>query len=293
MSYDYIIIGGSIAGSVCAYELCRKGSSCLVLEQCGSDHEKVCGGGISYKAIDLLLQADIEVEPLFKSNSQAVLGHIIYKDDNCTEKIYKAGNVSLGIQRHIFDEFMRRQAQRMGADICFEHKVSSVVFDDKEYYIDGYSGSQLIWAIGARSLEGTVPSGQSIGISGQIEGTSDLNENMFYYWYYVPTCESKYFWAFPIGKNLWNVGLWSRYAFNELRYEFEICLDRYFFPHIHGEWKYFRKPKAEFLGHHDQRIYPDRCLGIGDFAGMCNPINGGGIIGAIKSAITIIDSVVL
>ncbi|MDD7208816.1 MAG: hypothetical protein PUH29_01960, partial [Lachnospiraceae bacterium] len=189
--------------------------------------------------------------------------------------------------RNLFDGFLRKQAQKMGAVFCFEHKASNVIFTGDKYNIDEYSGDQLIWTIGARSLEGKIPQGQSIGISGQVEGRTDLSEDRFYYWYYDPVCESKYFWAFPIGQNLWNVGLWSRHAFPEMRHDYEGCLDRYFLPHLKGEWNYLRNPKAEFLGHHDQRKDHDGCLGAGDFAGMCNPVNGGGIIGAIQSALAI------
>lgn len=287
MKYDYIIIGGSVAGSICAYNLGRKGYRCLVLEQHSSDYEKICGGGISYKALDLLAQVGIEVAPLFALDSQAISGHIIYKGSGITEKVYKDGKVSLGTQRNLFDGFLRKQAEMMGADFCFEHKVQNVVFDGDKNNVDEYSGDQLIWAIGARMLNGKIPMEQSIGISGQVVGKTDLRNDRFYYWYYEPSCESKYFWAFPIGRDLWNVGLWSRQAFSKMRRDYEDCFNRYFFSHLKGEWNYLRKPKAEFLGHHDQRKEHDGCFGAGDFAGMCNPVNGGGIIGAIQSALAI------
>ncbi len=287
MKYDYIIIGGSVAGSICAYNLGRKGYRCLVLEQHSSDYEKICGGGISYKALDLLAQVGVEVSSLFALDSQAISGHIIYKGGGITEKVYKEGKVSLGIQRNLFDGFLRKQAEMMGAEFCFEHKVQNEVFDGVKYNVDEYSGNQLIWATGARTLEGKIPKGQSIGISGQVKGRTDLNEDRFYYWYYDPAYESKYFWVFPIGKNLWNVGLWSRQAFPEMRYDYEECLKKFFLPHLKDEWNYLRKPKAEFLGHHDQRKDNVGGLGVGDFAGTCNPVNGGGVIGAIQSALTV------
>lgn len=287
MNYDYIIIGGSVSGSMCAYSLGKKGYSCLVLEQHFSDYEKICGGGISYKALDLLAQAGIEVAPLFTFDSQMISGHIIYKDGNITEKVYKDEKVSLGIQRYLFDGFLRKQAERLGANFCFEHKVRNVIFDGDKYNVDEYSGDQLIWATGARTLDGKIPMEQSIGISGQVEGKNDLSKDRFYYWYYAPACESKYFWAFPIGKDLWNVGLWSRQPFPEMRHEYNDCFNRFFAPHLNGEWSYLRKPKAEFLGHYDQRKNQEECIGVGDFAGMCNPANGGGIIGAIQSALEV------
>lgn len=287
MKYDCIIIGGSVAGSVSAYNLGRKGYTCLVLEQCSPDYEKICGGGISYKALDLLVQAGIKVELLFALDSQTISGHIIYKGDDITEKVYKDGKVSLGIQRNLFDGFLRKQAKMRGADFCFEHKVQKVVFDGDKYNVDEYSGDRLIWAMGARMLDGKIPTEQSIGISGQVEGKADLSKDRFYYWYYELGCGSKYFWAFPIGNDLWNVGLWSRQPFPKMRRDYEDCLNRFFSPHLQGKWNYFRKPKAEFLGHHDQRKDHDGYIGAGDFSGMCNPLNGGGIIGAIQSALAI------
>lgn len=288
MNYDYIIVGGAVAGSVCAYNLCKKGYSCIVFEQHSSNYEKICGGGVSYKALDLLVQAGIEIEPLFMFNSQVISGHIIYKNGKSIEKIYKDGKISLGIQRNLFDEFIRKQAQKMGAVFCFEHKVSKVFFVDDNYTIDEQSGSKIVWAVGARTLLGTIPNGQSIGISGQIKARVELCKDRFYYWYYEPDCESKYFWVFPIGQDMWNVGLWSRHAFPEMKHEYEECLNRFFVPHIKGKWNYWRNPKADFLGHHDQRKDNGGCMGVGDFAGMCNPVNGGGIIGAIQSSLGII-----
>ncbi|MCR5668581.1 MAG: NAD(P)/FAD-dependent oxidoreductase [Lachnospiraceae bacterium] len=288
MNYDYIIIGGSVAGSICAYDLCKKGYRCLVLEQNAQDHEKICGGGVSFKALDMLIHAGIEIEPLLSDDLQMISGHVIFKDDKSIEKVYKDGKSSIGIQRNIFDGFLRKQAQKMGAVFCFEHKVSKVMFSNGRYTIDGYSGDRLIWAIGARTLDGEIPYGQSIGISGQVKARVDLRTDRFYYWYYEPSCETKYFWAFPIGRDLWNVGIWSREAFPQMRYEYEKCMDSYFLPHKMGEWNYLRSPKAEFLGHYDQRKDHEGCLGVGDFAGMCNPVNGGGIIGAIQSALSVI-----
>ena len=96
----------------------------------------------------------------------------------------------------------------------------------------------------------------------------------------------KYFWAFPIGDYLWNVGIWSRNYDKGLKRLYNESLNEYFLSKVIGDWEYLRKPKAEFLGHYDQRndgLYMKD--GIGDFAGCCNPVNGGGIHYAIKSAV--------
>ena len=248
--------------------------------------EKVCGGGVSYKALRKLSEINIDIEPLFSMNSQAIVGHQIACGSDTIKRYYKKGNVSLGIQRCILDSYLAEQAKRQGAQFSLGENVIHI-YKEGEYYIaNGYHSKDIVMASGARQLTGKLLKGQSIGYSGQICAKSILDINMFYYWYYETGNDKKYFWAFPIGVDLWNVGIWSRYPFKNLKYDYNECLKKYFLANIVGQWTYYREPKAEFLGNVDQRC-SNLILknGIGDFAGKCSSVNGGGIIGAIDSAI--------
>lgn len=286
MIYDYIIVGGGIAGSVCAYELGKKGKRCLILERNSRQAEKVCGGGVSYKALRMLKEIGIAAEPLFLMNARQVGGHVIYEDGGCTEKLYGEGRVSLGIQRTLLDQYLLCAAAHVHAQIQFGQRAAMVTKSGELYEVNGFLARELVWASGARGISGEIPKEQSIGLSGQIAANVNLAEDRFHYWYFDAADHEKYFWAFPIGGHLWNVGVWNRHFDRKLRNDYQHCLEAFFLHKVSGKWEYVRKPRAEFLGHCDQRR-PDsyRKNGIGDFAGTCNPVNGGGIHYAIRSAI--------
>lgn len=291
MIYDYIIIGGGVAGSVCAYELGKKGKKCLILEKNSRQSEKVCGGGVSYEALRMLEKIGIATEPLFLLDSKRITGHVIYQNGGCKEKIYCGGRASLGIQRSLLDHYLVCAALLYHAQIQYGEEVTKILKSGGVYDINGFLAKELVWASGARSISGGIPGEQSIGLSGQIAAKVNLAENMFHYWYFAAKNHEKYFWAFPIGNNLWNVGVWNRNFNRELKKDYQHCLEEFFLDKVVGEWNYLRKPKAEFLGHCDQRN-PDSYMrnGIGDFAGTCNPSNGGGIHYAIQSAVEYADT---
>lgn len=293
MVYDYAIIGAGVAGTVCAYQLAQYGKSCIVFEKNSGPTEKICGGGVSYKALRRLEAIGIDIDPLFMSNSKRIEGHLINSASGISElKRYGSGDVSLGIQRSVFDTYLLNCAIDSGAAIHYGYTVRTVAKVAQVYKIDNYLAKDIVWAIGARNRYGMTVAGQSIGYSGQIYAKTYITPNIFHYWYYESGNDEKYFWAFPIGKNLWNVGVWSRYPFGDMKKEYNRCLGKIFLSTVQGKWKYFRMPKAEFLGHIDQREKETYLkYGIGDFAGTCNPLNGGGIIGAIDSAIQFVQNV--
>lgn len=286
MIYDYLIVGGGIAGSVCARELGKRGKKCIILEKNSSQSEKVCGGGVSYKALGMLEKTGIETESLFLADSKRITGHIIFQDGKYKEKIYKSGKVSLGIRRALLDGCLICAAKYYNAQIKYGEEVKNVFRTGELYEVNGFWAKEIVWASGARSIFGETLNGQSIGLSGQITAKTDLEDNRFHYWYFEKQNSEKYFWAFPVGNHLWNVGVWSRNFERRLKEDYQYCMEKFFLNRTIGEWSYLRKPRAEFLGHCDQR--KEDCFrrsGIGDFAGTCNPVNGGGIHYAIKSAV--------
>lgn len=287
--FDYIIVGGGISGSICAYELSRRNYKCLILEKETDNYEKVCGGGVSYKALNLLESIGISTSPLFGKGA-IINGHIVCTDDLVNEKNYKKEKVSLGIQRSIFDSYLREQASNQGTIIRYGEPVSKVNFSKGIYCVNSFKSNNIIWASGSRSINGSIPPNQSIGISAQIKAKLNLQQNKFYYWYFDKDSLNKYFWTFPIGNNLWNIGLWSRTPYKKMKRDYVECFQKYIFDTLVIKERYIHTPRAEFLGHFDQRNRQTQMqYGVGDFAGMCNPQNGGGIIGAIKSALNFAD----
>ena len=285
MIYDYIIAGSGIAGSICAYELSRHNKSCLILEKEPSRFEKICGGGVSYKAIRILKEIGINIEEILGAETSIVNGHTFFHNNKVETYNYKTGVFALGTPRYIFDEFLLKQSVRQGAIVKYNEKVNNIIKENNLYIVNNYKAYNFVCAVGARGIGNNIPKGQSVGISAQIVGQSILASDKFYFWYYSDS-EDKYFWLFPIGRNLWNVGVWFKKPDSSMKRDFINGMEKILKPYFKLGYSYKILPKGEFLGNIDQRNIDGNCCdGIGDFAGKNNIKNGGGIIYAIESAI--------
>lgn len=285
MIYDYIIAGSGIAGSICAYELSRHNKSCVILEKEPGRFEKICGGGVSYKVIRILKEIGINIEEILGAETSIVNGHTFFHNNKVEKYNYKTGVFALGTPRYIFDEFLLKQSVKQGAIVKYNEKVNNIIKEDNLYIVNNYKAYNFVCAVGARGINNHIPKGQSVGISAQIVGQSILESDKFYFWYYSDS-EDKYFWLFPIGRNLWNVGVWFKKPDSSMKRDFINGMEKIIKPYFKLGYSYKILPKGEFLGNIDQRsIAGNYCDGIGDFAGKNNIKNGGGIIYAIESAL--------
>lgn len=290
MIYDYIIAGSGIAGNVCSYQLARIGKKCIVLEKNDKREEKVCGGGIPYKAIEKLSNIGIDITDFLCEDISIVQGDMSFYPKKRIENYYDS-KYAIGSRRALFDEYLLGKAINEGVEIKYGESISKIVKVGKVYEVNGYQARNIVLAIGARGLGQSFTKGQSIGISAQILGESTLKADVFYFWYYENT-EDKYFWVFPIGNKLWNVGIWFRYPNRNAKYEFDACWSNILDEYFKHDYVFVIRPKGEFLGNVDLRYSGIEFVnGIGDFAGTNNIKNGGGIYKAIKSALNFVEEV--
>ena len=92
-----------------------------------------------------------------------------------------------------------------------------------------------------------------------------------------------YFWIFPIGQKLWNVGLWYRHPESDMMKSFRACWGKYI-NKFFSNYTIISTPRGEFCGNIDLNTQ-ESVYAIGDYAGCNNEKNGGGIYRAIKSAV--------
>lgn len=283
--YDYIIVGSGVAGNVCAFELQKKGYSCLIVEKNNNRCEKICGGGIPYKALHRLQEIGMNLDALYDKDVACIGGDIIHSDGKQVETVYDSGRNALGCRRVDFDTFLFSEAQKLGADIYWGVNVNKIDCSKNGYMIDKFYSRKVVIAAGARGLENKYYKGQSIGVSTQIVGESTYPSDRFTYFYLSDTAD-KYFWIFPVGKNIWNIGLWSMVPEQSMRETFSRCWNRYIEPAFRA-YNVLQSPRAEFCGNVAVNIIESiACDAIGDYAGTNNIKNGGGIYKAIKSAIS-------
>ena len=282
--YDYIVIGSGIAGNVFAYEAGKLNKTCVILEKTPYRIDKTCGGGIPRKAIDLLKKIHIDISSI-PSNKYSIINGVRCKyKDSIKFKPYDSDSYAIGIRRCVFDEFLLQNAIKEGAHIAYGEYVTKVDKVDDGYIVNGYCGKNVVYACGARGLKEQYTLGQSIAISTIIQGDCTLANDVFHYFYLDDTKE-RYVWAFPVGKMLWNIGLWSRKPYHKIKEEFNLFFESNIKQCFRNGYKVIADAKGEFLGNVNQSAIYNARYGIGDFAGLNNIKNGGGITQAIESAI--------
>ena len=174
MVYDYIIAGSGISGSVCAYELSKLNKRCLILEKNPYRLEKVCGGGVPNKAIKLLENIGINIESLLTEDISIVNGCKLFYQDKSEIHNYNSDTFALGTTRYIFDEFLLKQSLNQGCIVKYNEKVDFITKENNLYIVNNYKAYNFVSAVGARGIENRIPKGQSVGISAQITGHSNL-----------------------------------------------------------------------------------------------------------------------
>ncbi|MEE1282962.1 MAG: NAD(P)/FAD-dependent oxidoreductase [Acutalibacteraceae bacterium] len=285
MIYDYIIVGSGIAGNVCAYILANAGKSCLILEKNKVRKEKICGGGIPYKALLLLSDIGMNIEKLLCLDVSVINGDIsIFSDGQEEKNYYSKTCFALGSRRKVFDEFLLNEAINKGAEIIYNQNVCGYTNYGKYISVNGFMAKKVIVAIGARGFDGRYHIGQSVGISMQFKGNSGLRKDIFYYWYIEDT--TKYAWLFPVGNDIWNYGIWYQIPKVEMKTVFENYKTKIIECFFGTTIEVIQKPRAEFLGNVDLRSDTD-VYGVGDYAGVNNILNGGGIYRAIKQSVNL------
>lgn len=284
MVYDYIIIGSGIAGNVFAHEISKLNKTCLILEKNTTRIEKICGGGVPRKAIDLLKTIGIDVSDIEPYKFSVVNGVRCTCGDQHESKTYNPDAYAIGIRRAVLDEFLLQKAIKAGADIAYGEYVRNVEEVNGIYIVNGYYAKNVVYACGARGLEEKYISGQSIAMSTIIYGECSLANDFFHY-FYLDKTKKKYVWAFPVGDKLWNIGLWSDQPYSKMKKDFINYFEEMIRLHFENDYKIVEPLKGEFLGNVDLSEVYNTKYGIGDFAGLNNKKNGGGITQAIESAI--------
>lgn len=288
--FDFIIIGSGVAGNVCAFELQKKGYSCMILEKTISRCEKVCGGGVPYKALQVLQRIGMSLDELYARDVSIIKGDVVYEDGNQVESIYDNNCKALGCRRTDFDDFLLAEAQKYGAKIRWGANIKEIEAHSNGYLVDKYQSKKVVIAAGARGIYNKYYHGQSMGISSQIMGEGSFLTDRFTY-FYLTNSGDKYFWIFPVGKNIWNVGLWFKIPEYSMKETFLECWNSIIKPNF-ANYTILQKPTAEFCGNVSLNLiekFP--CDAIGDYSGTNNILNGGGIYRAIKSALKYTDKI--
>ncbi|BEP12569.1 geranylgeranyl reductase family protein [Acidothermaceae bacterium B102] len=314
---DVIVIGAGPGGSSAAYYLAQAGLDVALLEKTTFPREKVCGDGLTPRAVKALVSMGVDV-----SESAGWLhnkGLRIYGGGMRLEipwpELGDYPGYGLVRPRQDFDDILARQAVKAGARLSERTNVTGPVLNDEGRVVgvtakdtetkeertyrapivisaDGVS-ARFALALGLHKRDD-----RPMGVAYRRYYTSprhddDWLESWLELWEGKPG-ESRllpgYGWIFGMGDGTSNIGLGvlnTSSAFGNVDYK---DLLRRWLANMPGEWGYQEdnatgpiRGAALPMGFNRTPAYTKGLLLVGDSAGTVNPMNGEGIPYAMES----------
>jgi menaquinone-9 beta-reductase len=315
---DVIVVGAGPAGSTTAYHLAQSGADVLMLEKSSFPREKVCGDGLTPRAVKAITSMGIDTSEkagwLHNKGLRIIGGGMRLElpwPDLATFPDY-----GLVRPRSDFDDLLVRQAVKAGALLRENTNVQRPVLDDRTGRITGVTArdedgrdvtyrAPLVIAADGNSSRLSLAMGihkrddRPMGVAVRTYYTSPRHEDDFLeswleLWDHGPDGRERllpgYGWIFGVGDGTSNVGLgilntstaWGKVDYKDL---LKRWLDQ-----TPEEWGFREENRTQPvrgaalpMGFNRQPHYTRGMLLVGDSGGMVNPFNGEGIAYAMES----------
>jgi menaquinone-9 beta-reductase len=308
-SADVIVVGAGPAGSSVGYHLATAGLDVLVLEKTNFPREKVCGDGLTPRAVKALTGMGVpiaESDGWLQNKGLRIIGgggriELDWPD------LSSYPGYGLVRARTDFDQILARHAEKAGARVLEGVTVDGPMLDDRTGRITGVStreGQQfrapLVVAADGNSSRLSVSMGlhkrsdRPLGVAVRTYYTSprhddDYLEAWLDLWDGTSLLPG-YGWIFGMGDGTSNVGvglLNTSTGFGDIDYR---ALLRRWLATMPAEWGFTEENRTQPIrgaalpmGFNRTPHYTSGLLLAGDAGGMVNPFNGEGIAYALES----------
>jgi geranylgeranyl reductase family protein len=316
---DVIVVGAGPAGSATAFHLAQRGLDVLVLEKTAFPREKVCGDGLTPRAVKQLIGMGIDTSPEAGWARNVGLriiggGHRleIHWPDLATFPDY-----GLTRTRKDLDQILARQSVRAGARLLERTGVTGPVRDDRTGRIVGVTArttdadgtrhdevtyrAPLVVAADGNSSRLSVAAGRErlenrpMGVAVRTYYRSEAHTHDEWLESHLDLWDGDqrlpgYAWVFGLGDGTVNVGLGildSGAAFGKVDYR---ALMQRWVDRADPAYGFSEETRTEPvrgaalpMALNRKPSYADGLLLVGDSAGMVNPFNGEGIAYAMES----------
>ena len=314
---DVIVVGAGPAGSTTAYHLAQAGADVLLLEKTAFPREKVCGDGLTPRAVRSLVSMGIDTSPeagWLHNKGLRIIGGGMRLELPWPEL---ASYPSYGLVRPRldFDDILVRQAVKAGATLRERTNVTAPVLDDRTGRIVGVTAkaedgevtyrAPLVVAADGNSSRLSLGMGlhkrddRPMGVAVRTYYRSprhddDWLESWLELWDKGDDGRDRllpgYGWVFGVGDGTSNVGLgilntstaWGKVDYKDLL--------RRWLDQTPEEWGFREENRTQPvrgaalpMGFNRQPHYTRGLLLVGDSGGMVNPFNGEGIAYAMES----------
>ncbi len=312
---DVIIVGAGPAGATTAFYLAQAGLDVLLLEKARFPREKVCGDGLTPRAVKALVGMGISVteqDGWVRNKGLRVIGAGKRMELPWPELASYPG-YGLVRTRHDMDEMLARRAEKAGARLFEGVTVTGPVLHERTGRITGVRARPTDGGDGERTYAARVvvaadgnSSRLSVGMGLRKRDDRPLGVAVRTY-YKTPRHDDDYLeswldlwdgdrllpgygWIFGMGDGTSNVGLGllnTSAAFGNTDYH---ALLRQWLKGMPAEWGFTEENRTQPIrgaalpmGFNRTPHYFKGLLLVGDAGGMVNPFNGEGIAYAMES----------
>ncbi|MBM0277662.1 geranylgeranyl reductase family protein [Micromonospora tarensis] len=315
---DVIVVGAGPGGSATAYHLARHGVRVLLLEKTEFPREKVCGDGLTPRAVRQLVRMGVDTSPeagwLHNRGLRVIGGGVRLELD--WPELASFPNYGLVRTRLDFDDLLARRAVAAGAELRSSVNVLGPVLDGdgRVTGVEAEVGSgkepatfRAPLVVAADGVSGRFPlalglakrEDRPIGVAVRryYRSPAKHDDNYLESWLELRSKDSGdsllpgYGWIFGLGDGRVNVGLGvlnSSSAFGKTNYR-RLLTD--WLANTPEDWGMTDEANADGpilgaalpMGFNRVPHYTRGVLLVGDSGGMVNPFNGEGIAYAMES----------
>ncbi|CAN5604838.1 geranylgeranyl reductase family protein [soil metagenome] len=313
---DVVVVGAGPAGATVAYHLAQAGVDVALLEKTTFPREKVCGDGLTPRAVKSLVTMGVDVSPeggWMHNKGLRILGGGMRLELPWPDL---AAYPSYGLvrPRADLDEVLARRAQKAGARLRERTTVNAPLLDERTGRVVGVHARAEETDIAVRAPVVVAADGGSgrlalaLGLTRRTDRPLGVAVRTYYRsprhdddwlesWLELwddsgerPALLPGYGWVFGVGDGTSNVGLGilnTSQAFGQVDYR---ALLRRWLASMPPEWGYLEDNRtspirgaALPMGFNRTPHYTRGLLLVGDAGGMVNPFNGEGIAYAMES----------
>jgi menaquinone-9 beta-reductase len=317
---DVIVVGAGPAGSTTAYHLAKAGLDVLLLEKTAFPREKICGDGLTPRAVTQLVRMGIDTSTdggwLHNKGLRILAGGLRLELD--WPELAAHPNFGLVRPRADFDDLLARQATQAGARLLENCNVTGPILEPRTSRIVGVSakvggarqdaGEQefrapLVVAADGNSTRLSIAMGlhkredRPMGVAYRAYYKNPRhNDEYLESWLELSDAKQPdrllpgYGWIFGMGDGTSNIGLGildTSKAFGKVDYR--DMMQRWLAT-TPPEWELTEENRtvpirgaALPMGFNRKPHYTRGLLLVGDAGGMVNPFNGEGIAYAMES----------
>jgi menaquinone-9 beta-reductase len=314
---DVIVVGAGPAGSTTAYYLAQAGLDVLLLEKATFPRDKICGDGLTPRAVKQLIAMGIDIDApgWIRNKGLRIYGGGVKLELPWPELASFPG-FGLVRARMDFDQILAEHAEKIGVKLMQGVNVAGPIIDERTDRILGVTDKQgnqyrgklvvaadggstrLSLAMGLRKREDR-PMGVAVRRYYQTpRHDDDYMESWLELWDGDKLLPG-YGWVFGVGNGTSNVGLGLLNTSKSFQNtDYREMLKRWC-ANMPEEWQFTEefatgpvRGAALPMGFNRQPHYTRGMLLVGDAGGMINPFNGEGIDYAMESGHLAADVIV-